>query len=106
MRIIVPKIYSNLSKMWTKVLNLENSLFPELKESLRIEEFSNKESKLIKILDFAEIEKFITTTSLTNSPKDREQIARAFIAKSVYNFQTTRDLINRLHVDRTLRILC
>ncbi len=24
----------------------------------------------------------------------------------MYNFQTTRDLINRLHVDRTLRILC
>jgi len=106
MRIIVPKIYSNLSKIWTKVLNLENSLFPELKESLRIEEFSNKESKLIKILDFAEIEKFVTITSATNPPQDREQIARAFIAKSVYNFQTTRDLINRLHVDRTLRILC
>ena len=103
---MIPKISSNLSKIWTKVLNLENSLFPELKESLRIEEFSSKESKLIKILDFAEIEKFVNTTSLTNPPQDRVQIARAFIAKSVYNFQTTRDLINRLHVDRTLRILC
>jgi len=40
------------------------------------------------------------------SSKDREQIARAFIAKPVYNFQTTRDLIDRLHIDRTLRILC
>lgn len=103
---IVPKISSNLSKMWTKVLNLENSLFPELKESLQIEEFSTKESKLIKILDFAEIETFVNTTSLTNPPQDREQIARAFVAKSVYNFQTTRDLIDRLHIDRTLRILC
>ena len=106
METIVPKISSNLSKMWTKVFNLENSLFPELKESLRIEEFSNKESKLIKILDFAEIEKFVNTTSLTNPPQDREQIARSFVAKSVYNFQTTRDLIDRLHIDRTLRILC
>ena len=33
-------------------------------------------------------------------------MARAFIAKSVYNLQTTRDLIDRLHIDRTLRILC
>jgi len=106
MKNIVPKTYSNLSKMWAKVLNLENSLFPELKESLQIVEFSTKESKLIKILDFAEIEKFVTTTSPTKPPQDREQIARAFIAKSVYNFQTTRDLINRLQVDRTLRILC
>ena len=100
------KIISSLSKIWLKVINLENSLFPQLKESLRIEEFSSKESKLVKILDFAEIEKNITVVSITNTPKDREQIARAFIAKSVYNFQTTRDLIDRLHIDRTLRILC
>ena len=100
------KIISTLSKMWLKVINLENSLFPELEESLRIKEFSTKEAKLIRVLDFAEIEKYITVTSQTNTPKHREQIARAFIAKSVYNFQTTRDLLNRLHVDRTLRILC
>jgi transposase len=100
------KIISTLSKMWLKIVNLENTLFPELQESLRIEEFSTKEAKLIRVLDFAEIEKFITITSLTNTPKYREQIARAFIAKSVYNFQTTRDLIDRLHVDRTLRIIC
>ena len=100
------KIISTLSKMWLKVVNIENSLFPELKESLRIEEFSSKESKLIRVLDFAEIEQYIVSTSSTNTPKSREQIARAFIAKSVYNFQTTRDLIDRLRIDRTLRIIC
>lgn len=98
------KIISTLSKMWLKVINLESSLFPQLTEQLG--NLSPKEQKLIKILDFAEIEKYVCTTSKTNPPKDREQIARAFIAKSVYNFQTTRDLIDRLHVDRTLRILC
>ena len=101
---IIPKTSSSLSKMWNKILNLKNSLFPELQESLRVEEFSSKESKLIRVLDFAEIEKFIAITSPTNTPKFRKQIARAFIAKSVYNFQTTRDLIDRLHIDRTLRI--
>ena len=100
------KIIPSLSKIWLKVVNLETSLFPQLKESLRIEEFSSKESKLVKILDFAQIEKNITVVSITNTPKDREQIARAFIAKSVYNIQTTRDLIDRLHIDRNLRILC
>jgi hypothetical protein len=50
---IVPKLSSNLSKMWNKTLNLETSLFPALKEELRLEELSSKESKLIKILDFA-----------------------------------------------------
>ena len=106
METILPKTSSSLSKMWNKILNLENSLFPVLKEELRLEELSRKEQKLISILDFAEIEKSISTVSITNTPKNREQIARAFIAKSVYNFQTTRDLIDRVHIDRTLRILC
>jgi transposase len=103
---IVPKLSTNLSKMWNKILNLETSLFPALKEELRLEELSSKESKLIKILDFAEIEKSITVVKVTNTPKDREELARAFIAKSVYNLQTTRDLIDRLHSDKTLRVLC
>ena len=108
---ILPKISfknntSGLSKIWTKILNLESSLFSALKEELRLEELSYKEQKIIKILDFAQIEKNITVISITNTPKDREEIARAFIAKSVYNFQTTRDLIDRLHHDRTLRIIC
>ena len=98
------KIISSFSKMWLKVRNLENSLFPQLQEQLGV--LSNKEQKLIKILDFAEIEKNTTVISVTNIPKDREQIARAFIAKSVYNMQTTRDLIDRLRIDRTLRVLC
>jgi transposase len=106
MTTILPKISSSFSKMWLRVVNIENSLFPALKEELRLEELSHKEQKLISILDFAEIEKNITVISVTNTPKDREEIARSFIAKSVYNMQTTRDLIDRLHHDRTLRILC
>ncbi len=90
--------------MWTKILNLENCLFPEIKEQLGT--LSTKEEKLIKILDFAQIEKNITVVTITNIPKDREEIARAMIAKSVYNMQTTRDLIDRLHSDRVLRVLC
>ena len=74
------KIISSLSKIWLKVVNLENTLFPQLRENLRIEEFSSKESKLIKILDFAEIEKNITVVSITNTPKDREHLLlRVFI---------------------------
>ena len=106
MKNIIPKLSSNLSKMWNKILNLETSLFPALKEELILEELSSKEAKLIKILDFAEIEKNITIVKITNTPRDRVEIARAFIAKSVYNLQTTRDLIDRLRIDRTLRVLC
>ena len=101
---ILPKLSTNLSKMWTKILNLENCLFPEIKEQLGT--LSTKEEKLIKILDFAQIEKNVTVVTITNTPKDRVEIARAMIAKSVYNMQTTRDLIDRLHSDRVLRVLC
>ena len=82
------KIIPSLSKMWLKVINLEQSLFPKLEESMGT--LSPKEEKLIKILDFAEIERFVSTVQITNPPKDREEMARAFIAKQVYNFQTTR----------------
>ncbi len=85
-------------------MNLEQSLFPKLQES--IGSLTPKEEKLIKILDFAEIERFVCTTHITNSPKDREQMARAFVAKQVYNIQTTSALIDRLKIDRTLRIIC
>jgi len=60
MESIVSKLSSNLSKMWNKILNLEKTLFPALKEELRLEELSFKEQKLIKILDFAQIENNIT----------------------------------------------
>lgn len=106
MESIIPKLSTKLSKMWTKVLNLEKTLFPAIKEELRLEELSMKESKLIKVLDFAKIEENITIIQITNPPKDRKEIGRAFIAKSVYNLQTTRDLIDRLKCDKTLRVIC
>ena len=90
--------------MWLIIRNLQNSLFPELQEFLGV--LSPKEERLIKILDFAEIEQFIHDTHVKNTPKDRIPFARAFIAKSVYNLQTTSDLIDRLKIDRTLRVLC
>jgi hypothetical protein len=38
--------------------------------------------------------------------KDRAALSTAFIAKAVLNLPTTRDLIDRLRVDETLRQLC
>ena len=98
------KIIPTLSKMWLKVMNLEQSLFPRLEESMGT--LSSKEAKLIKILDFSQIENFVCSAQITNPPKDREELARVFVAKQVYNLQTTRDLIERLKIDRTLRIIC
>src|ERR1022692_1789120 len=38
--------------------------------------------------------------------KDRRAIARAFVAKAVYNMSTTRQLLERLSVDISLRRIC
>jgi hypothetical protein len=38
--------------------------------------------------------------------KDRTALATAFIAKAIFNLPTTRDLIDRLTVDRALRQVC
>lgn len=101
---IVPNLSKNLSKMWTRIINLEKSLFPQLQEELG--ELNTKEKKLINILDLAQIEKNVTVVQITNIAKDRQEIARSFIAKAVYNIQTTRDLIDRLKVDKVLRVIC
>ena len=34
MKNIIPKLSSNLSKMWLRIINHENCLFPEIKEQL------------------------------------------------------------------------
>ena len=54
--------------MWLKVINLEQSLFPQLQAS--IGPLSLKERKLMKILDFAEIENHLSSVQITNPLKD------------------------------------
>jgi hypothetical protein len=39
-------------------------------------------------------------------PEDRVAIARAFVAKRVYNLPTTRALLDRLETDISLRRIC
>jgi len=75
MTTILPKLSSSLSKIWLRVINLENLLFPALREELRLEELLDKEQKLISILDFSQMEKNITVVSITNTPKDQEEIS-------------------------------
>jgi hypothetical protein len=90
--------------MWLKIINFEKTLFPVLQEQLGV--LSPKEEKLMHILELAQMELYVSEIKITNIPKHRKEIARAFVAKSVYNLQTTRDLIDRLKVDRVLRIIC
>ena len=67
-----------------------------------------KQQELVTTLELLRIEDFIfTARGLPGRPaQDRTAIARAFVAKMVYNLPTTRALLERLATDKTLRRLC
>jgi len=99
----------NLSERvsWLKKIIQEN-LFPHLKECFD-DPLTEKQKDLIMILEVVEIEKYVT--HLNNSwtgrpPEDRCSLARAFVAKAVYDLDNTRMLIDLLHNMPSLRKIC
>ena len=96
-------IGEKLSYYWSKI---QRSLFPFLDEELG--ELTEREHKLVTTLELVRIEKYTATmhSLYGRPPKERSAIARAFIAKSVYNMPTTRALLDRLASDRKLRRIC
>lgn len=64
--------------------------------------------RLIRIWEMIEIERFVPSSrgALGRPPREREAVARAFVAKAVFNLPTTVALVERLQVDRVLRRLC
>ena len=91
-----------LSSMWERI---QSNLFPFLEEELG--ELTAKQQKLISILELIRIEESISYTYNTGRPPaDRKAIVRGFVAKAVYNCSTTRELLDRLKSDKTLRRIC
>jgi len=92
-----------LSQYWLKI---QKSLFPYLEEELG--ELTEKEQKLVTILEMVKIEKF--TVSMRGlygrPPKERAAIARALVAKAAYNLPTTTALLDRLAADKKIRRIC
>lgn len=92
-----------LSQIW---LNIQGGLFPWLEEELG--PLSGKQQQLVSILEVIRVESFIATNRgrVGRREKDRGAIARAFVAKAVYNMSTTQQLVERLGSDTRLRRLC
>lgn len=93
----------SLAQYW---LNIQGSLFPWLKEELG--ELTEKQQQLITILEFVRLEEFLSNGYgfPGRPPADRTAIARAFVAKQVFNMPTTRVLLDRLQSDQQLRRIC
>lgn len=94
---------SKISHVWQ---HIQTALFPFLEENL--DPLTDKQKKLAAILELVRIEDFIPAPwwVLGRPPKDRVCLAKAFLAKMVYNCSTTRGLIELLLTTPNLRRLC
>lgn len=93
-----------ISGFWARV---EGSLFPQLEESLG--PLTDRQRKLVAVLELARIEEFVPADHLRmrgRPPASRRAMARAYVAKSVYNMPTTRALIDQLKSSPQLRRIC
>ncbi len=92
-----------LSATWSRI---QTSLFPFLEEELG--PLDERKQKLIRILELIRIEESVGQAphGLGHPMSDRKALARAFVAKSVYNCPTTKDLIERVQGDTALRRIC
>src|SRR5512134_553192 len=84
---------------------LQNRLFPALQEELG--PLSDLQQRLVRILALLQLDGFVVVRHGRGRPlQDRGAIARAFVAKAVFNFPHTRALLDRLGTDIVLRRLC
>ena len=87
---------------------IQVDLFPHLKGCFS-DPMTEKQKQLIMILEMVEIERYVKSPEyqwMGRKLKYRYAIARAFVAKSVYNYGTTRALIEALNTMPNLRRIC
>jgi len=96
-------MFKTLSRFWDRI---QGSLFPELEEELG--PLTEKQQQLISTLEVIRIEQYLPQYfgCVGRPQKYRSAIARAFVAKAVYNMPTTRILIDRLQSDISFRRIC
>ena len=87
-------------------LSIQDSLFPWLEQALG--PLTDKQQQLVQTLEVIRIERHLSQNFRVEGrpPKDRAAIARAFVAKAIYNMSTTRVLLDRLATDVALRRIC
>jgi len=88
---------------------VQQTLFPYLDENLP-DPLTEPEKRLVKILELVQIEQHVPVSRrrqwLGRPIKEREAIARAFVAKALLRYQHTRSLRNALLSTPNLRIIC
>ena len=85
----------------------QHHLFPFLEDE--VGPLSDNEKRLVQVLAISQLELFMTPFGwkfIGTKPADRLPIARAFVAKSIWNFNTTRALIDAIKSRPSLRRIC
>lgn len=94
-----------VAEFWDTICS---TLIPRLEESLE-EPLTAKLKQLVGILEIVRIEEHVPPDppkKMGRRRLDRRPLARAFVAKSVYNLGTTEMLIEMLHLQPSLRRVC
>lgn len=85
---------------------LQDQLFPALAEATG--PLDDKTRRLVSILEMIPLGRFVPCWRgwIGRPSQDRMAIASAFVAKAVYGFSLTRQLLDRLQKDEQLRRIC
>ena len=101
---------TRLQEQWSQKLpgskKLGYTLVPALANE--VGSLGERHRHLVAVLDLVPVESFVHYNhgGVGRPPGDRNAMARAFVAKAVWDIPTTRGLIDRLMCDPTLRRLC
>jgi len=98
-----PTKRQNIMHRWSVI---QHELIPGMREQGDI--LTPKLEQLIHTLEWVRIEEFVKDAwcGIGRPPAQRAWLANAFVAKSVLALGTTKALIERLSIDRSLRRIC
>jgi len=94
---------NKISHVWH---HFQKGLFPFVEE--HVGELTNRQKRLVSVLDMIEVEKHVQQRwwSKGRPLKDRGNLAKAFVAKTLYHCKDTRTLLDMLHGSPSLRRIC
>ncbi len=100
MQITVPGLLNQFHRI------MQGVLFPALQEQLG--PLSDKHQQLVLVLGLIQIEAMVASWpgGVGRPARHRRAMARAFVAKAVFNLNATRQFLDRLSVDVSLRRIC